>query len=123
MLKRVFQILHDSLLGKPRISSLTVSETVTDVVFNCTSTESPATSVTWLRDGTAIQNDVHHVLEQHLIDRRLSTYDNLLIIRTPTILSGRYNCSVNNTLGVAEPQGLDICKLLNTSVVCRHLMA
>ena len=110
MLKCVFQILHDFLLGKPRISSLTVSETVTDVVFNCTSTESPATTVTWLKDGTAIQNDVHHALEQHLMDRRLSIYDNLLIIPIPTILSGTYRCNISNVFGVAEAH-MEICKL------------
>ena len=121
MLKHVFQILHDYLLGKPRISSLTVSETITDVIFNCISTESPATSVTWLRDGTAIQNVGYRVLEQHLVDRRLSTYENLLIIPTTMILSGTYSCNVSNVLGVVVDQQ-EICKLLNISLVCPHWM-
>ena len=98
-------------IGKPRISSLTVSRTVVDVIFNCTSTESPATRVTWLRDGVEIQDDVYNVMEQHLIDRRLSTYDNLLIIPSTRIVNARYSCNVSNTIGSAMAH-IEISKLL-----------
>ena len=103
-------LCYNVIVDEPRILSLTIIEAVGHVAFKCTSTESPATTVTWLRDGTEIQDAEHHVMEQYLIDGRSSTYDNLLIIPNTMILSGMYSCNVSNILGVAIAH-LEICKL------------
>ena len=101
--------LH-SAVGAPRVS-LSVSETATHMVFDCTSTVSPATSVIWLRDGTPIQKDRHHIMEQYLTDRGSSTYGNLLMIPVAMVLRGRYSCNVRNDLGVGMDHQ-EICKQL-----------
>lgn len=105
------------IIGEPK-ATLTVTATYTQdyVVFNCTSSRSPATNVTWLRNGSVIQEDTHHhtiIMEQRLGERSSSTYENILRVSTSVLTSGRYNCCVSNALGGNQTHvDIIVCKLL-----------
>lgn len=70
--------------------------------LNCTSVGSPATNVTWTKDGEALAaNDAFEVI-QILQDRFTATYSNLLrVYSEPADVVGVYTCSVDNL--VSEP--------------------
>lgn len=89
--------------GKP-VVTMNVSERTTEVVFSCVSSGSPATNVIWLRDGTEIQMDQYHKMEQHITDRGSSTYDNILKISKAVLSSGTYSCNISNDLGYSLRQ-------------------
>ena len=79
--------------------------------LTCTSTTSIATTVTFMRDGNAINgivrdgdsatvNGVTYQLSQTLTDRIQSTYDNVLTIIEPlsSLASSTFTCQVENAL-------------------------
>ena len=83
--------------------------------LTCTSTSSIATTVTFMRDGNAINgivrdgdsatvNGVTYQLSQTLIDRVQSTYDNVLTItEAQSSLAGSIlTCQVENALGPSQ---------------------
>ena len=90
--------------------------------LNCTSTGSPATTVTFtrntepsftLRDGEeeTDANGVTYRLAQTVRNRQESTYDNVLTINQPLddIFNSMFTCSVANTIGSSpESQPLTI---------------
>ena len=82
------------------ITSLTYNESRT---LTCVSTGSPATTVTWMKDGQSLITDgsSHYLLSQTITDRRSSTYSNVLTVRdgVPGGVTGTYNCTVCNDLG------------------------
>ena len=78
------------------------------------STGSPATNVTWLRDGQPLTlNGSTYELTQTVVNRKLSTYKNVLTINraTSNIIGNTYNCTVINALGKVS-RTLIACKCM-----------
>ena len=68
--------------------------------LNCISSLSPATSVTWIKDGEVIAESNTHRMSQVLANGATSTYYNLLEINSgPYGITGEYTCVVSNILG------------------------
>ena len=87
----------------PPTALLTLSSLTYDPdtrTLNCTSTGSPATNVTWTKDGgTLTANGTAYSMTQTLTDRSASTYENVLTLPTTGDISGMYGCQVGNALG------------------------
>ena len=83
----------------PTVSSLTYdTQTLT-----CTSTGSPATTVTWTKDGDTLTVDgTTYSMTQNVTDRRTSTYENVLTLPATGDISGNYRCQVGNALGDSQ---------------------
>ena len=66
------------------------------------STGSPATTVTWEKDGVPLSIDGStYQLTQTVINRTTSTYSNVLTVSeaAPTGVAGTYSCNVSNQIG------------------------
>ena len=65
----------------------------------CVSSGSPATSVTWMKDGQPLNTDrsSNYTFSQEISDREDSTYTNVLVVSRMT--TGNYTCTVTNDLG------------------------
>ena len=85
------------------------SPSVTDLVYNnqsrtftCTSTDGPATNVTWSRDGAVITLNATHQQTKRVVDPVMGTYQTMLTI-DPSVgqsdIVGTYNCTVENARG------------------------
>ena len=84
--------------ARPHITSLTFDTTTRS--FICTSAGSPATTVTWTRDGQPLSIDgTRHQLTQTVTNRAASTYENKLTIADSAFKSAIYKCNVTNVLG------------------------
>lgn len=70
---------------------------IATTVLNCSSSNSPATNVVWLRDDEVIEEDNYHQVNQVLRDPVRVVYDNLLMISDMVIESGQYKCVVNDS--------------------------
>lgn len=67
---------------------------------NCTSTGSPATRVTWTKDGVLLTESDTYRMTQVLYSGTTSTYFNMLEVNTgPYAVTGDYSCEVSNSLG------------------------
>ena len=73
----------------------------TNFTLTCTSTNSPATTVTWMRDGTTLPiNGAKNHFYQTVTSRRSSTYQNTLVVDDDIEnVTGNYSCKVTNTFG------------------------
>ena len=70
--------------------------------LNCTSTGSPATTVTWTKDGALLAESDTYRMTQLLYSGTTSTYFNLLEVNAgPYAVTGDYSCTVSNLLGNA----------------------
>ena len=71
------------------------------LALTCPSTGSPATTVTWTKDGATLTVDgATYSMTQTVTDRRTSTYENVLTISSDaTSIVGDYTCTVSNALG------------------------
>ena len=78
--------------------------------LTCTSTRSPATNVTWMREGVELTTDgTVYTATQSVTNRRESTYANMLTIATVDDTTvGTYSCSVTNTLGTAQTMSVEV---------------
>ena len=86
-----------------------VSPTITNLTYDkethtltCVSTGSPATTVSWVKDGVPLSIDGStYQLTQTITDRVSSTYSNVLTVSetAPTGIAGTYTCTVSNDLG------------------------
>ena len=87
------------IVEPPRITNLTFNDVTRS--FTCTSTGSPATTVTWRRDGEPLTTDGGtYQLIQRVTDRRASTYENILrLTGVEDLDETRYECTVMNALG------------------------
>ena len=84
--------------GAPGMEPLTYHED--NRTFTCVSTGSPATTVSWMKDGNNITIDGNqYSFSQTIIDRTSSTYRNVLRADAPGGVAGVYNCTVTNVLG------------------------
>ena len=98
----------------PTVSSLTVADSNSSVfTLNCTSTDSPATTVIWTK-GSELLSD--YPLYQMLRDGVAATYDNLIEINAGLDeLVGAYSCSVLNSAGLSNVASLiiqgEVCTL------------
>ena len=96
-----------SFSAPPTVSSLTYdcgTRTLT-----CTSTDSPATTVTWTKDSDTLTIDGKiYSMTQTLMDRRTSTYENALTLPATGDISGTYSCLVGNALGNSTTVTADV---------------
>ena len=70
--------------------------------MTCVSTGSPATTVSWMKDGQSLSIDGStYQLAQTVTNRAASTYSNVLTVSetAPTGVAGTYTCTVSNDLG------------------------
>ena len=96
----------------PSITSLGVldSSNSSELMLNCTSTGSPATSVTWSKDGVVLSDSVEYKI---LRDGSTATYNNLLSTEAGIDeLLGTYACSVLNSGGQSNVESLNIQGML-----------
>ena len=79
--------------------------------LTCISTGSPATTVTWMRDGQQLSLSDTYIPIQTVTDRRLSTYNNILVIKAASsdIIGHTYSCTVINAFGTVS-KALVACK-------------
>ena len=93
--------------AQPRIKHVRQETTFSELfTVECTSTDSPATSVMWVKDGTNLTIDGSlYQKSQSVISRASSTYLNILHINdVPTNIIGRYTCRVSNILGTSSQE-------------------
>ena len=85
----------------PNITDLTYYEETG--TLTCVSTVSPATTVSWMKDGQplTVEDSTYYTLTQTVTDRATSTYSNVLTVseEVPGSVAGTYNCTVSNELG------------------------
>ena len=100
---RVCSVRSDVILspatGKPIITDLTHQEE--SRTLTCVSTVSPATTVSWMKDGQHLTTDgsSYYTLTQSVTDRVFSIYSNVLTVSEGTGVAGTYICTVTNDLG------------------------
>ena len=88
-----------------------VSYSHTSQTLNCTSSEGPATNVTWRKDNVIIPlTSSTYQQSQRVAEEVTSTYYNLLSITGSNIEdhSGSFSCTVENNRGSSENFFLDI---------------
>ena len=93
-------LFHYCCVGHPFITSLIYNDE--DNTLTCVSTGSPATNVTWMKEGHPLSFDRYaYQLTQMITDRATSTYSNVLTIneKAPTGVAGTYGCQVSNQIG------------------------
>ena len=85
--------------AQPSVTSLTSISLNSTTVLTCTTTGSPATTVTWTRDGQPVTIDGRtYNMVQTVINRASATYENVLTVSEPA--SGNtFTCTVANALG------------------------
>ena len=104
------------------ISPTTVLPTIMDIVYDedsrsvrCISTGSPATVVSWMKDGVIIdESSTDYTLTQTITNRATSTYNNILTVNVGATggVAGTYICNVTNDLGTATDQVMAVGKLM-----------
>ena len=70
--------------------------------LECYTTQSPPTSVVWMRNGDAIDVDgVSYDSIQIVANRRLSHYQSVLLVMNVTNIIGEniFTCTINNSRG------------------------
>ena len=103
-----------------QLSSYTVPPTVSSLTYDCgtrtltcTSTGSPATTVTWTKGGVTLTVDgTTYSMTQTMTDRGSSTYENVLTLPATGDISGTYGCQVENALGNSTTMTADVGKCL-----------
>ena len=92
-------LLYSSPTVLPTIMTPTYDEE--SRTLTCVSTGSPATTVSWMKDGLPIDDSTHYTLTQTITDRVSSTYSNVLTVSegAPGGVAGTYTCTVSNELG------------------------
>ena len=97
----------------PIITDLTYQEE--SRTLTCVSTVSPATAVSWMKDGQPLTTDgsSYYTLTQTVTDRTNSTYSNVLTVSNITAVAGTYNCTVTNDLGSDSKLRVALGKLIH----------
>ena len=115
-------------IDPPSISDLTYQEE--NCTLTCVSTGSPATTVSWMKDGQplTIDGSTYH-LTQTITDRSSSTYSNVLTVSetAPSGVAGTYNCTVTNELGSVSSDvvavGKGSCSNLKLSLILCYFLS
>ncbi len=95
-----------SLSAPPTITSLTFDpDTFT---LTCVSTGSPATMVTWMKDGSPVLDG--YTATQMMMGMSTHTYDNVLSLPQNGGIRGNYSCEVANTLGKSPETSIELSK-------------
>ena len=103
------------------ISPTTATPTIMNVTYDqsrsvrCISTGSPATVVSWMKDGVIInESSTDYTLTQTITNRAASTYNNIVTVNVgaPGGVAGTYICTVTNDLGTATGQVVAIGELM-----------
>ena len=93
--------LYSSSTEPPTITDLTYEEE--SRTLTCVSTGSPATTVSWMKNGDFlfVDDSTDYTLTQSITDRASSTYSNVLRVSegAPGGVAGTYTCTVYNLLG------------------------
>ena len=92
--------LYSSSPVPPTITDLTYDEE--NCTLTCVSTGSPATTVSWMKNGLSIDDSTGYTHTQTVTDRANSTYSNVLTVSegaTGGGVAGTYACTVSNELG------------------------
>ena len=95
-------------LAPVQISSL--EESSADIfALNCSSSGSPPTNVTWIKDGETIAMNETFTSTQYLRDGVTATYDSVLMIPLqPSQVIGAYMCIIDNSLSTPAQQSLSL---------------
>ena len=91
--------------------SITSLEEVSAAVFtlNCSSSGSPPTNVTWIKDGETVALNETFTTIQYLRDGTTARYDSILMISLqPSEVIGVYVCSVDNSVSATAEQTLTL---------------
>ena len=101
--------MHNSSITVP-IEIVSLDESSGTVfTLNCTSTGSPPTNVTWVKDGEVITDDNNYGITQILRDGITTTYDNILKIHLHVSeIIGTYTCMIDNSVSTPVKQTLAI---------------
>ena len=79
----------------------------------CISTRSPATVVSWMKDGDSInESSTDYTLTQTVTNRTTSTYTNVLTVHMGTNVVGTYICIVSNQLGSDSKEVVTLGELM-----------
>ncbi len=70
--------------------------------LTCNSGGGPATTVTWKRDGTVVNENSNHVMTSGLVDQSGPDYTSTLTVTGRE--DGVYTCTVTNDIGSADGQ-------------------
>ena len=84
-------------IAPPNVTHLGFTHGPMSSTLTCISAGSPATNVTWIRDGQSLSlNGRTYQLTQVVTNRRMSTYENVLIINTARSnnIEHTYNCKI-----------------------------
>ena len=74
--------------------------------INCTSSDSPATTVIWAKDGVRLSS---YPMYQILRDGVTATYDNIVEIDADVDeLAGTYSCTILNSVGLSNAATLSV---------------
>ena len=95
------EIFINSVTATPRVTNLRRTSSTTNLTLTCTSTYSPATTVTWMKDGDTLDIDgVKYKTYQTVTSRQSSTYQNVLVVDDVIEnITGTYTCKVTNKFG------------------------
>ena len=109
----IIYILLICIFRPPAVPHVTVLERNISSSFTtltCTSTGSPPTTVTWIKDGVTLPaNETIYSFTQTLVDRATSTYNNTLTIDASFVdVIGNYSCRVSNSIGTSSVQETEI---------------
>ena len=99
------------LIAPPNILALTVQLLNSFPTLICTSTGSPATNVTWTRDGQPLTIDGStYRMVQTVANRNNSTYENVLTINQTlaSTVGSTFICGVSNVIGSDTSDSLQI---------------
>ena len=92
--------------AQPTVMSLKSANLSSFSTLTCTTTGSPATTVTWTRDGQPLTVDGStYNMVQIVTNRAASTYDNVLIVSGPA-LGSTFTCTVTNVFGSATSNSI-----------------
>ena len=95
-------------IGNVVISSL---EQTSSTVFtlNCSSSGSPPTNITWVKNTEVVMFNDTFMGSQYLRDGQRAMYDNLLSIRLPIMdIVDTYTCTIDNGISQATQATLTI---------------
>ena len=77
---------------------------------NCSSSGSPPTNVTWMKDGEIVTYSDNFTTNQYLRDGVMAVYDNILMssLLQPSQVIGTYTCSIDNLVSPPSETTLTI---------------